>query len=68
MEILDRDDFIAVAWSVLYALSLVLVSGTFHSLGIAPTITVPVVVVALPLALGGFVFLVEGALAGRADG
>ncbi len=68
MGLLDRDNLVAVAWSVVYMLSLVLTVGAFHGLGIAPAITVPVVVIALPLAVGGLVFIIERALAERADG
>jgi hypothetical protein len=68
MGLLDRDNLVAIAWGVVYTLSLVLTVDAFGRLGIVPAITVPVVVVALPLAVGGLLFIIERALAGRADG
>ena len=68
MGLLDRDNFAAVAWSVTYTLLLVLTVGAFHWLGIVPAVTVPVVVVALPFAVGGLFMIVEWVVPGRDDG
>ncbi|MBM3518612.1 MAG: hypothetical protein FJX56_12250 [Alphaproteobacteria bacterium] len=59
MRLLDRDNAIAVAWGVVYAFALVLVVGTLDALGVAPTVTVPVVVVVLPIACGLAIAAIE---------
>jgi hypothetical protein len=68
MGLLDRDNFVAVAWSVVYTLSLVLTAGALDGIGAGPAITVPIVVVALPIAIGGVVFIIERALSGSTNG
>ncbi|MSP81778.1 MAG: hypothetical protein EXQ94_02315 [Alphaproteobacteria bacterium] len=49
---IDRDNLMAVAWGVLYGTSLVLCIGAGDAFGIAPTVTVPLVVVVLPFVVG----------------
>ena len=65
---MDRDNLFAVGWGVLYCVALVLVVAAGHALSIEPTWTVPIVVVALPFAVGWSLRVVERATAGRHDG
>jgi hypothetical protein len=68
MSHLDRDNAFAVAWGVLYSFSVVLVAGLFDAVGVDPTITVPVVVVVLPIVAGWFLSAIERRWAGASGG
>jgi hypothetical protein len=66
--VIDRDNLVAVAWGALYSILAVVTSGALDGVGIRPTITVPVVVLVLPVLIGCLLALFERWLDGRADG
>jgi hypothetical protein len=66
--VIDRDNLVAVAWGALYSIFAVLTIGALDRLGIPPTITVPVVVIVLPILIGCLLALIERWLDWRADG
>ena len=55
LTVLDHDNLIAVSWSALYCFSLVLLVSAFNSVGIKPTVTVPLVIVVLPFVVGAVI-------------
>jgi hypothetical protein len=68
MKQLDYDNLTAVLWSLGYCLSLVLLTGVFDALGIKPTVTVPVMVVALPFLVGIALSILERLIRGTTHG
>ena len=66
--VIDRDNIVAVAWGALYSIFAVLTAGALHLVGVRPTVTVPVIVIVLPILLGGLIFVIERWLERRADG
>jgi hypothetical protein len=68
MRLLDRDNLLAVLWGALYCFLLVVVAAACDRLGLTPLVTVPVVVLALPIALGLALAGLERSLLGKSDG
>ena len=68
MTLVDRDNFAAVAWSAVYCFLLVLIAGVFNALEIQPAVTVPVVVLVLPVVLGLLSARLERKLLGKTNG
>ena len=66
--VIDRDNFIAVAWGALYSIGAVLTIGALDMVGIEPTITGPAVVIVLPILIGCLIALMERWLGSRANG
>ena len=65
MGLIDRDNLVAVLWAVLYGFALILLLGALDSLGMTPSIGVPIGVIVLPILIGLALVPVDRALGGR---